>query len=197
MGTTYSLDAMITALLAAGFEVAFTRDDSGVYAHVDDRSDPTSDKGCTAGGKTLAEALWAASPEGFAICACEHANGSHWEVSEPEGPRVGCAVLGCRCRMYGEYEPQPASLADLPDVLAAVWRDGARAGALGDEARAGEEAEHPWMRIGLLTVLGRTRNPLQCECAHPRASHWEHAEPDGPRTGCGILGCGCGAYAPE
>jgi hypothetical protein len=58
----YTLAGHIGALLAAGYEVAFTPDADGIFAHVDDRSDPQSDKGCTAGGKTAAEALWAASP---------------------------------------------------------------------------------------------------------------------------------------
>lgn len=34
-----------------------------------------------------------------------------------------------------------------------------------------------------------------CACGHERRSHWELAEPGGPRKGCGVLGCGCGAYA--
>lgn len=28
-------------------------------------------------------------------------------------------------------------------------------------------------------------------CQHPAQSHWEAAEPSGPRAGCGLLGCEC------
>jgi hypothetical protein len=103
MGAIYSLAAMITALTAGGFEVAFTAGPDGFWAHLDNDAEP--DAGMTAGGKTIAEALTAALPEGFALCACMHARDSHWEHAEPDGHRKGCAVLGCRCRMYGEYVP--------------------------------------------------------------------------------------------
>jgi hypothetical protein len=53
-------------------------------------------------------------------CACSHARDSHWEHAEPEGPRQGCAVLGCKCRMYGEYEA-PVAGADV--LLAAAELD--------------------------------------------------------------------------
>ena len=32
-------------------------------------------------------------------------------------------------------------------------------------------------------------------CGHARDSHWEHGEPQGPRTGCSALGCKCQGYA--
>jgi hypothetical protein len=58
--------------------------------------------------------------EAPAPCACGHPRDSHWEHAEPEGPRQGCAVLGCKCRMYGEYEA-PVTGADV--LLAAAELD--------------------------------------------------------------------------
>lgn len=34
-------------------------------------------------------------------------------------------------------------------------------------------------------------------CGHRKGSHREHAEPEGPRTGCVFLGCPCTAYAAD
>lgn len=33
-------------------------------------------------------------------------------------------------------------------------------------------------------------------CPHRAASHWEVAEPGGPRAGCGVVGCTCTGYRP-
>lgn len=62
MNAPYSLDVMIAAHIAAGFEVTFTAGFGAdpVAAHVEKSGDP--DAGCTALGCTAAAALWAASP---------------------------------------------------------------------------------------------------------------------------------------
>jgi hypothetical protein len=122
-----ALDGMITALVSTGYEVSFTVAPEGFVASVSGAPAAPCDYECDAIASTLADALAAALPDGFELCACGHAGGSHWEVAEPDGTRSGCAMLGCPCRMYGEYEPQlPAPTietdvqtlsADMADVL--------------------------------------------------------------------------------
>lgn len=41
------------------------------------------------------------------------------------------------------------------------------------------------------TTSPATAASAACACGHPVGSHWEVAEPDGPRAGCGFLGCPC------
>lgn len=52
-----------------------------------------------------------------AACACGHPVGSHWEVAEPYGPRVGCGFLGCGCEFVSApTESAPAVGAVGPEV---------------------------------------------------------------------------------
>jgi hypothetical protein len=56
------------------------------------------------------DALPSENPVAGSACAtpdCGHAQDSHWEHAEPDGPRVGCAVLGCACATY--RAPLPAA----------------------------------------------------------------------------------------
>jgi hypothetical protein len=36
-------------------------------------------------------------PAACAVPGCGHPRDSHWEHSEPGGPRTGCGYLGCKC----------------------------------------------------------------------------------------------------
>lgn len=61
-------------------------------------------------------------------------------------------------------------------------------------------AEHPAVGYHPNTVpiaYGMHEPCADDGCGHRKGSHWEHAEPGGPRTGCGYLGCACTAYAAE
>lgn len=90
-----SLEGMIAAHVAAGFEVSFTvGGGDGFWAHLDKADDP--DAGCTSGGRTLAEALWAASPlHGDDVPfvatdagALEHALEELWNYQSTLGARI-------------------------------------------------------------------------------------------------------------
>jgi hypothetical protein len=91
---------------------------------------------------------------------CGHAVESHWEVAEPEGHRVGCAILNCACRAYAapaaaEARPfchlHPGKLYPCPqcgaDIDAAIARDKAasnadRAELIEDASRCLRPGEH-------------------------------------------------------
>lgn len=48
------------------------------------------------------------------------------------------------------------------------------------------------------SIASRSRTgPAGCGwCPHPAGSHWEVAEPGGPRAGCGVAGCQCPGEDP-
>jgi hypothetical protein len=55
-----------------------------------------------------------------AVVGCGHASQSHWEVTEPDGQRKGCAVLGCACMFYvGAAEVIAESIATGRPVIVA------------------------------------------------------------------------------
>lgn len=62
MDATYTLEAHVAALIAEGYEVTFAAGDpaTAYWCHLDKKDDAGA--GSTAGGKTLGEALWTASP---------------------------------------------------------------------------------------------------------------------------------------
>jgi hypothetical protein len=57
---------------------------------------------CQLCGKPEDDGLHAdpADPAACAAPGCGHPRDSHWEHSEPGGPRTGCGYLGCKCTAY-------------------------------------------------------------------------------------------------
>lgn len=95
---------------------------------------------------------------------------------------------------------------EFPVYLNPGWRDGPPFGVidLGPEANGGyptlhiqsdEDADRLIRALVRVKELRAALTP-PCGCGHPKDSHWEYSEPDGPRRGCGYLGCTCTAYTP-
>ena len=174
-------------LLDAGYEVAFTKDDGGYWAHVDNDQDP--DKGCTAGGETPELALWAASP----LHGDDEPMPDDTSIEIIRAVRRSGYNQGVRDGHQQATDERVKALEENMRLLADAIRGGLakRAEEVGADIR-GLSAEMSDVFDRLDTLEGRPCG--NAVCYHAKGSHWEIAEPDGERKGCAILGCKCMAY---
>lgn len=166
------LNAALRRLLDNCYEVTLTSggSDDSYWARVQLGGGPLY----TAEGRTPMEAVWNASP-------------LHDDAEPMPAPVVRMTVTGDCGHVLGTWDGKI-------EEKYPFWCE-----QCGEDKRSGR---YPWTITADIVgspVAAPAASPFpdpcgDVVCRHGRDSHWEHAEPDGPRKGCAILGCPCMAY---